>query len=60
MPLSAQNAAGYHLVVTGKCWSVLRQHYPTELPRILVKATVFARMSPEQKQQLVEALQDIG
>ena len=55
-----QAAADYDLVVTGHCWSVLRKHYPEELRRIVVKATVFARMSPEQKQQLVETLQDIG
>ena len=27
--------------------------------KIIIWGTVFARMSPEQKQQLVEALQDV-
>ena len=28
--------------------------------QIIVKGTVFARMSPDQKAQLIEALQDVG
>jgi magnesium-transporting ATPase (P-type) len=28
--------------------------------KVLVGGTVFARMSPEQKQQLIEALQELG
>ena len=28
--------------------------------QVLVRGVVFARMSPEQKQQLVEAMQEIG
>ncbi|KAL3862276.1 hypothetical protein ACJMK2_008257, partial [Sinanodonta woodiana] len=46
--------------VTGKSWGVLRQHFPDILPKILYKGTVFARMSPDQKAQLIEHLQDIG
>jgi len=28
--------------------------------KVVVRGTVFARFSPEQKQQLIEALQDVG
>jgi len=28
--------------------------------KVVVRGTVFARFSPEQKQQLVEAMQDVG
>ena len=33
---------------------------PPPLPQLLVMGTVFARMSPDQKGQLVAALQDVG
>ncbi|KAL3862281.1 hypothetical protein ACJMK2_008262, partial [Sinanodonta woodiana] len=46
--------------VTGKSWGVLRQYFPDILPKIVCKGTVFARMSPDQKAQLIEHLQDIG
>nr|XP_034336554.1 probable cation-transporting ATPase 13A3 isoform X2 [Crassostrea gigas] len=50
----------FHFAVEGKSWSVLQQHYPEILDKIAVKGTVFARMSPEQKGQLVELLQNLG
>lgn len=49
-----------HLAVTGKTFAVLREHYPDALRRVAVYGTVFARMAPEQKQQLVEILQEMG
>ena len=52
--------ARVHFAVTGKSWALLRQHYADVIPRIVVRGTVFARFSPDQKQQLVEALQGIG
>ncbi|XP_076085924.1 polyamine-transporting ATPase 13A3-like isoform X2 [Mytilus galloprovincialis] len=50
----------FHFAVTGKSFSVLRQHFPDTLSKIVVRGTVFARMSPDQKAQLVEILQQIG
>ncbi|XP_060580434.1 polyamine-transporting ATPase 13A3-like [Ruditapes philippinarum] len=50
----------YHFAVTGKSWSVLRQYYPDLIQKIVVRGTIFARMSPDQKAQLVEQLQDLG
>ncbi|KAH9492498.1 hypothetical protein Btru_025992, partial [Bulinus truncatus] len=50
----------FHFAVTGKTWAVLRKYCPNILKKIVVKGTVFARMGPDQKGQLVEVLQDIG
>ncbi|CAL8095253.1 unnamed protein product [Calicophoron daubneyi] len=50
----------FHLAISGKTWSVIREHYPWLIPKLVVKGTVFARFSPEQKAQLVEALQAVG
>ncbi|KAK6965762.1 cation-transporting ATPase 13A3 [Biomphalaria glabrata] len=50
----------FHFAVTGKTWAVLRKYCPDILRKIAVKGTVFARMGPDQKGQLVEVLQDIG
>lgn len=46
-----------HLALTGETWDVILKHYPELLDAICVRGTVFARMSPHQKQQLVEQLQ---
>ena len=49
-----------HLAITGKCWSVIQEHYPEIVARCVVKGTIFARMSPDQKQQLIQELQKLG
>ena len=45
------------LAITGRTWSIVRQHFPELVPRVLLRTVVWARMSPDQKAQLVEALQ---
>ncbi|KAK3798586.1 hypothetical protein RRG08_031597 [Elysia crispata] len=50
----------FHFALTGKTWAVIRQHCPDLLSKLVVRGTVFARMGPEQKAQLVEVLQDVG
>lgn len=50
----------FHFAVTGKSWAVIRQYEADLLSKIAVRGTVFARMSPEQKAQLVEVLQNVG
>ncbi|CAH1772705.1 unnamed protein product [Owenia fusiformis] len=50
----------FHFAITGKSWGLIRQYYPDIIPKLVVRGTVFARMSPEQKSQLVEALQEVG
>ncbi|XP_041377878.1 probable cation-transporting ATPase 13A3 [Gigantopelta aegis] len=50
----------YHLAVSGKSFATIHAHFPELLSKICVKGTVFARMSPDQKCQLIEHLQTIG
>lgn len=48
-----------HLALNGKSFQVVCEHFADLLPRILLRATVFARMLPEQKAQLVSRLQEL-
>lgn len=48
-----------HLALTGDTWDVILKYYPELLSAVCVRGTVFARMAPHQKQQLVEQLQSI-
>ncbi|XP_033763962.1 probable cation-transporting ATPase 13A3 isoform X2 [Pecten maximus] len=57
-PISKERKLKFAL--DGKTWAVIRQHFPDVLPKIVLKGVVFARMSPEQKAQLIESLQDLG
>merc|ERR1712066_184400 len=45
--------------MSGKSWGVLKVHFPHLLPKIIQRGTIFARMSPDQKAQLVEEYQAI-
>ena len=49
-----------HVAVTGRTFRLLRDHYPDLLAKVAIRGTVFARMAPDQKQQLIELLQDLG
>jgi cation-transporting ATPase 13A3/4/5 len=63
-PINDDSAAsmgnGYCFVMTGKTWTVAKTHFPDMIPRLVTRGTVFARMSPDQKQQLVQELQALG
>ncbi|KAG6448590.1 probable cation-transporting ATPase 13A3 [Manduca sexta] len=50
----------YVLALEGKTWSVLRTHYAELMPIILKRGVVYGRFGPEQKTQLVTALQAGG
>lgn len=50
----------YRFAMTGKTWAVIRDEFPELLPKFVTRGTVFARMSPDQKQALVLELQDLG
>jgi hypothetical protein len=47
------------LAVTGKEYALIAEHLPQELRRLAVCGTVFARMSPDQKTQLVHSMQEL-
>ncbi|XP_050952635.1 cation-transporting ATPase 13A2 isoform X2 [Labeo rohita] len=55
-----QNGASYHLAINGMSFAALCDHFPEYLPKILMRGTVYARMTPEQKTQLVKALQKLN
>uniref|UniRef100_A0A3P8NGV9 Cation-transporting P-type ATPase N-terminal domain-containing protein n=1 Tax=Astatotilapia calliptera TaxID=8154 RepID=A0A3P8NGV9_ASTCA len=50
----------YHLAIDGKSFAALCDHFPEYLPKVLMRATIFARTVPEQKTQLVKELQNLG
>lgn len=55
MPLVSNT--GWHIAIDGKTWTALKNHHPELLPLIVTRGTVFARMAPDQKMQLVEMMQ---
>ncbi|KAM4651586.1 polyamine-transporting ATPase 13A2 isoform 2-T5 [Discoglossus pictus] len=50
----------YHFAMNGKSFAVLSDYFPEVLPKILIHATIFARMSPDQKTQLVQDFQELN
>ncbi|KAL5499439.1 hypothetical protein EMCRGX_G010855 [Ephydatia muelleri] len=52
--------ANFHLVIEGSSFQVVRSDFPDLYQKLLVKGTVFARMAPDQKAQLVTDLQTLG
>ncbi|CAN9515694.1 unnamed protein product [Ophioblennius macclurei] len=55
-----QGGFGYHLAINGKSFAALCEYFPEDLPKVLMRATVFARMAPDQKTQLVKELQKLN
>lgn len=55
--ICAKELETYQLACTGEVFEFLMDNAPDLLNRMLMKCSVFARMSPEQKQMLVEKLQ---
>ncbi|XP_018423030.1 PREDICTED: probable cation-transporting ATPase 13A4 [Nanorana parkeri] len=49
----------FHFAMTGKSYQVIVNHFYTLLPKILLNGTIFARMSPGQKSNLIEEFQKI-
>ncbi|XP_053246859.1 probable cation-transporting ATPase 13A5 isoform X2 [Podarcis raffonei] len=49
----------FHFALNGDTYHVLMKHFGSLLPKILLNATVFARMSPAQKSSLVEEFQKL-
>lgn len=53
------NEGKYHLAMEGATFNLIRDHDEQLLQKIVQKGTIFARMLPEQKLQLIEVLQKI-
>ncbi|XP_077204069.1 polyamine-transporting ATPase 13A3 isoform X3 [Paroedura picta] len=51
--------ARYHFAMSGKSFAVIQEHFQDLTPKLVLHGTVFARMAPDQKTQLVEALQNV-
>ncbi|XP_067398921.1 polyamine-transporting ATPase 13A3 isoform X3 [Emydura macquarii macquarii] len=49
----------YHFAMNGKSFAVILEHFQDFVPKLVLHGTVFARMAPDQKTQLVEALQNV-
>ncbi|XP_038629076.1 cation-transporting ATPase 13A2 isoform X2 [Scyliorhinus canicula] len=49
----------YHFALNGKSFAVVYDYFPDLLQKILIRGTVYARMAPHQKTQLVETLQKL-
>ncbi|CAL9684886.1 unnamed protein product [Knipowitschia caucasica] len=54
-----QSGFTYHLAINGKSFAALCDYFPDHLPKVLMRTTVFARMAPEQKTQLVKELRKL-
>ena len=50
----------YHFAIDGESFAVVRRNFPEVADRVTVRGTVFARMSPDQKQTLIKHLQGLG
>ncbi|KAJ8921226.1 hypothetical protein NQ315_013698 [Exocentrus adspersus] len=50
----------YRFAMTGKVWAAVKDYYPELLPRLCTRGNIFARMAPDQKQQLIQELQNLG
>ncbi|KAJ1347059.1 hypothetical protein KIN20_002007 [Parelaphostrongylus tenuis] len=50
----------YHFAISGPTFAVISHEYPDILPSLVCVCDVFARMAPDQKQQLVNGLQEVG
>ncbi|KAL6262371.1 hypothetical protein P5V15_007460 [Pogonomyrmex californicus] len=50
----------YRFALTGHAWHVMREYYPELVDRVCVRSAIFARMSSDQKQQLVVELMRLG
>ncbi|CAH2236992.1 jg9485 [Pararge aegeria aegeria] len=50
----------YVLAMEGKTWAVVRTHYPELMSTIVNRGMIFGRFGPDQKTQLITALQGEG
>ncbi|XP_078524291.1 putative cation-transporting ATPase 13A4 [Lissotriton helveticus] len=56
---TVDNENDFHFVLSGKTYANLEKYFYSLLPKILMNGTVFARMSPAQKSDLIEEFQKL-
>ncbi|XP_061696081.1 polyamine-transporting ATPase 13A3-like [Syngnathoides biaculeatus] len=49
----------YHFAVSGQAFAIITEHFPQLFQKLLLRTIVFARMTPDQKTELVQALQSM-
>lgn len=54
------DSINYRFALTGQSWQLLREYYPDIVAKICVRGAIFARMTSDQKQQLVLELMQLG
>jgi magnesium-transporting ATPase (P-type) len=54
------HSSNFCLTLDGSTFEALRVHNLPLLEKVAVRAKVFARMAPEDKQRLIEILQRLG
>lgn len=50
----------YRFAMIGKTWQIIKDYHPELLSKFVTRGTIFARMSPDQKQSLIMELQQLG
>ncbi|XP_013855293.1 probable cation-transporting ATPase 13A3 isoform X2 [Austrofundulus limnaeus] len=58
-PAEEPNTQMYHFAMSGKSFAVISEHFPDMLQKLVLHGTVFARMAPDQKTELIETLQGV-
>eukprot|EP00118_Oscarella_pearsei_P028344 m.1935 g.1935 ORF g.1935 m.1935 type:complete len:1183 (+) comp8071_c0_seq2:157-3705(+) len=58
--LTPPRDSGFVFAITGKAFGIVHSHFPDVLDKLCVRGAVFARMLPEQKAQVVQAMQSLG
>ncbi|KAJ8254750.1 hypothetical protein GJAV_G00196960 [Gymnothorax javanicus] len=58
-PQPAPARPSYHFAMSGRTFGIILEHFSELLPKLLLCGTVYARMAPDQKTQLVEELQKV-
>ena len=57
---SVKIAMDYTFAIDGPSFDVIRDHFPMIYDRLCTRGTVFARMTPDQREFLIEELQHLG
>lgn len=50
----------YRFAMDGKTFAIVKEYFPELMPKFTTRGSIFARMSPDQKQALVTELQGLG